>query len=230
MSIPIDDPKGTIRINDPKGTNRYSKICISKTLKGTRCTKHKIYNSNGILLDYCLIHNNIHNPTICSICMESISNKQIMETCKHEFCVGCVNKWLIRNETCPYCRTEVTSNEKQICTIYGISIGQFINVNFITYSIEELTLEEKLTFNEYLEVCFQEDKYYTIGQWNLILEYINAFPEISELFYKYTRYTETKLFKKHLIEEYIERLNNLFLRNDEVKIHNDMSLIRIKIN
>jgi hypothetical protein len=219
-----------IHLDEMKGCNRYANICLSKTLKGKRCTKRRIYDSDGILLDYCLIHNNIYNPNTCSICMESISNKQIMETCKHEFCFCCVNKWLIRNETCPYCRTEVTSSEKQICISYGISIGQFINVNFITYSLEDLTLEERLTFQEYFDICFQEDKYYTVSHWTLILEYINAFSEISEIFYKYTRYTETKLFKKYLVQEHIEKLNSLFLRNDEIKVQNDMSLIRILIN
>jgi hypothetical protein len=96
--------------------------------------------------------------------------------------------------------------------------------------LEDLTLEERLTFQEYFDICFQEDKYYTIHHWSLILEYINAFPEISEIFYKYTRYTETKLFKKYLVQEHIEKLNSLFLRNDELKVENDMSLIRILIN
>ncbi|KAM8770642.1 E3 ubiquitin-protein ligase DTX3L [Rhynchonycteris naso] len=42
---------------------------------------------------------------ICSICMDLMSNKQVLPKCKHEFCAPCINKALTYKSVCPLCQT-----------------------------------------------------------------------------------------------------------------------------
>ena len=47
------------------------------------------------------------NKTLeCSICYESIE-KLLKTTCNHIFCGRCINSWLEKHNTCPYCREEI---------------------------------------------------------------------------------------------------------------------------
>ena len=39
----------------------------------------------------------------CSICMSTVSNS--ITECRHQFCYRCLNKWYLKNPTCPICRT-----------------------------------------------------------------------------------------------------------------------------
>ena len=44
----------------------------------------------------------------CSICFNNFNNYTILKKCNHQFCQGCIKKWLLENAiTCPICRTEV---------------------------------------------------------------------------------------------------------------------------
>ncbi|XP_066204008.1 E3 ubiquitin-protein ligase DTX3L [Saccopteryx leptura] len=42
---------------------------------------------------------------ICSICMDLMSNKQVLPKCKHEFCAPCITKALTFKPVCPLCQT-----------------------------------------------------------------------------------------------------------------------------
>lgn len=42
---------------------------------------------------------------ICPICMEPISNKQVLPKCKHQFCTPCINKAMKYKPACPVCLT-----------------------------------------------------------------------------------------------------------------------------
>ncbi|XP_005386571.1 PREDICTED: E3 ubiquitin-protein ligase DTX3L [Chinchilla lanigera] len=41
----------------------------------------------------------------CSICMDTISNKYVLEKCKHEFCTPCIKKSMSYKPVCPVCQT-----------------------------------------------------------------------------------------------------------------------------
>ncbi len=46
----------------------------------------------------------------CCICMEERQSLEICRlNCMHSFCVECINQHLQTNQTCPICRTQVTS-------------------------------------------------------------------------------------------------------------------------
>uniref|UniRef100_A0A2K6Q8I1 E3 ubiquitin-protein ligase n=1 Tax=Rhinopithecus roxellana TaxID=61622 RepID=A0A2K6Q8I1_RHIRO len=42
---------------------------------------------------------------ICVICMDTISNKEVLPTCKHEFCGPCISKAMSYKPVCPTCQT-----------------------------------------------------------------------------------------------------------------------------
>ncbi|XP_004392002.1 PREDICTED: E3 ubiquitin-protein ligase DTX3L [Odobenus rosmarus divergens] len=42
---------------------------------------------------------------VCSICLDIISNKQVLSKCKHAFCTSCINKALSYKPVCPVCQT-----------------------------------------------------------------------------------------------------------------------------
>lgn len=42
---------------------------------------------------------------ICSICMDMISNKEVLPKCKHAFCSPCINKAMSYKPVCPVCQT-----------------------------------------------------------------------------------------------------------------------------
>tara|TARA_Y100000022_G_C12947029_1_gene238597 strand:- start:41 stop:397 length:357 start_codon:yes stop_codon:yes gene_type:complete len=44
---------------------------------------------------------------ICIICMEEGNKKFIKLNCEHFFHKKCLKKWIINNNSCPLCRTEV---------------------------------------------------------------------------------------------------------------------------
>ena len=40
----------------------------------------------------------------CSICYDTKSD--VITECKHQYCSGCIDKWLKCNKTCPMCRAK----------------------------------------------------------------------------------------------------------------------------
>ncbi|XP_058920375.1 E3 ubiquitin-protein ligase DTX3L isoform X2 [Kogia breviceps] len=42
---------------------------------------------------------------ICTICLNTISNRQVLSKCKHDFCSPCINKALSYKPVCPICQT-----------------------------------------------------------------------------------------------------------------------------
>jgi len=42
----------------------------------------------------------------CPICQETTKNTKTT-SCRHTFCVPCLDKWLAANHTCPMCRTQI---------------------------------------------------------------------------------------------------------------------------
>jgi hypothetical protein len=40
----------------------------------------------------------------CSVCLEDIQNKCVINSCRHEFCFKCLKKWSKEKNYCPLCR------------------------------------------------------------------------------------------------------------------------------
>ena len=55
----------------------------------------------------------------CGICFENLGStkrKATTEVCEHPYCVGCLETWALKNDTCPTCRrtfTEVKTHGKR---------------------------------------------------------------------------------------------------------------------
>ncbi|XP_055965379.1 E3 ubiquitin-protein ligase DTX3L [Sorex fumeus] len=64
------------------------------------------------------------NKNLCSICMDTISDKKVLPKCKHEFCTDCINKAFSFKPVCPMCQTS-----------YGVQKGNqpegTMSVNFM---------------------------------------------------------------------------------------------------
>ena len=66
---------------------------------------------------------------ICSICLDNINKKTIHKTrCVHFFHNHCINKWLKINNTCPYCRKQI-SNEIITHIHTNIYTNNYTNTN-----------------------------------------------------------------------------------------------------
>ena len=54
------------------------------------------------------------NTTECSICYEDIIVCCDEIKCNHKFCKSCLEQWLQSNQTCPMCRTIITTLPKTL--------------------------------------------------------------------------------------------------------------------
>jgi hypothetical protein len=50
----------------------------------------------------------------CCICLDSLVKETGVYTssCGHLFHLGCIGRWILKNESCPYCRHEFVEKEK----------------------------------------------------------------------------------------------------------------------
>jgi len=46
-------------------------------------------------------------PTLCTICLDPINNSEKILRCTHRFHERCINRWTLRHNNCPVCRTPV---------------------------------------------------------------------------------------------------------------------------
>lgn len=48
----------------------------------------------------------------CSICFAAIEKSVTTLSCGHHFHLGCIGRWILKNESCPLCRHEMEEHEK----------------------------------------------------------------------------------------------------------------------
>jgi hypothetical protein len=48
----------------------------------------------------------------CSICCDEIGCARATLSCNHTFHLGCIGRWILKNETCPMCRGEMEDKER----------------------------------------------------------------------------------------------------------------------
>lgn len=84
----------------------------------------------------------------CAICFEDIKRKGMINSCKHTFCLECINEWGKKNNKCPLCKKEFTK------IIYNeIGIKREIKVHR-----KELDLaNDEFYYEEYLEESIAEN-------------------------------------------------------------------------
>ena len=59
-----------------------------------------------------LFKSELYESPRCSICMEDFKTDDIIRVlnCNHYYHHDCIDKWLIKHKTCPYCRNNLTEN------------------------------------------------------------------------------------------------------------------------
>ena len=48
----------------------------------------------------------------CSICLAALDKSLATLSCGHHFHLGCIGRWVLKNESCPLCRHEMEEHEK----------------------------------------------------------------------------------------------------------------------
>lgn len=43
----------------------------------------------------------------CGICLDSVSERGVLDSCEHIFCYSCLKTWLQRSSSCPHCKRQV---------------------------------------------------------------------------------------------------------------------------
>ena len=103
------------------------------------------------------IHIDTQFCSICYTCLTNVNNNISTTKCSHLFCTTCIIKSMKFNNTCPLCRTELTSPNKKFCINFNKSkriVQQEVmyyqayisdNINYIMDLVEYHTKEQTLT-------------------------------------------------------------------------------------
>ena len=49
------------------------------------------------------------DQTTCAICLEDYAQGSEVKTlpCMHNFCKDCIDRWLVKNKSCPVCKKDI---------------------------------------------------------------------------------------------------------------------------
>ena len=116
------------------------------------------------------IKNRIKNNKLCSICFDDdITDKSLVKCCSNIFCFKCINLWLASKNSCPLCKTQLTTedlyliqNKEEIPNCENIIIDESIpNKEFDKLKNLEILLknrEEKSKFLIFSEFDISFDR------------------------------------------------------------------------
>ena len=123
-------------------TKKMNDRCIATTKRGTRCSKNKtgddfckiharkegrrcqMLNSLDAFTSRCgaicgqqeWFCEHHYTDDICSICLNDLSPEMTinLDRCNHVFCIDCLDRWLLEDDRCPYCRVTVHKTELEL--------------------------------------------------------------------------------------------------------------------
>ena len=85
------------------------------------------------------------NNTSCPICLDEIEDPTVALECRHTFCYGCINHWIMQRNRCPMCRQVVYRLRHNVTAVDGTTTvheevvsepeetqGYILNLGFIT--------------------------------------------------------------------------------------------------
>jgi hypothetical protein len=77
----------------------YARNSSYNTINVSPCN---IIQYNYTIIDY--TDNIVDDMNDCSICLLSITYNFAKLSCNHYYHIDCINKWFVKNNTCPLCR------------------------------------------------------------------------------------------------------------------------------
>ncbi|XP_053554014.1 E3 ubiquitin-protein ligase DTX3L [Bombina bombina] len=118
-----------------------------KILKGALQTAGAVGDEEPMdTIDSSSNKNNESKEDTCTICMDRMKNKKILDKCKHAFCTECINKAMTYKPVCPVCNVKygvITGNQPDgtmDVTVIKTSLpGYSCDTFLITYSIKSGT-------------------------------------------------------------------------------------------
>jgi len=116
--------------------------CFGITSSGTRC-KRKLTDC-----DYCGVHKKC-KVLECVICYERIENYLTL-TCGHTFCKHCISMWIARHNTCPCCRTIISSRDISRSVRYCCEIDYARKIYITNYYFGSLSPDDYTFFADYV--------------------------------------------------------------------------------
>lgn len=114
-----------------------------------------------------------YGPEECIICFENIYKEHVPTyVCDHMFHEKCINSWLLINNTCPICRTDLSVIH--LSTIFDIATYSDVsqNIKLLTKimkhiyktSLKKYTYRSQVIFTNFHLVYFDVSGYFTV--WN----------------------------------------------------------------
>ena len=159
------------------------KRCVALCKNSKRCKK-KVFSG------CCNIHK---NHEICTICLNNCTFGSYKTLgCTHIFCKSCIYTWIIPNNTCPNCRTYVTSSEYSSAFNYNIKSGNIINIYSHVVYISRGILTDFIKTHIHLNQWISEEKWDSVK---------NLFNRIHTRIYNRTR-TGTTLYTYMTLSDY----------------------------
>lgn len=79
---------------------------------------------------------------MCSICLESIKQRTVIDPCMHEFCQECITEWTKLKNTCPACRAV---GKKLLCNIVGQCHGEEIAIDTTAHGESVTALDQAIS-------------------------------------------------------------------------------------
>jgi hypothetical protein len=82
------------------------------------------------------------DEAVCTICLDTLHHyvlKRRIGKCGHEFCAGCIERWLSENKTCPVCIQHLDENHhNQIASISTDSCEDSLSRSFAGSTLEDV--------------------------------------------------------------------------------------------
>ena len=158
----------------------------------------------------------------CSICLEDFeeSNKTLTLRCTHQFHKYCIDEWLVKRSSCPYCRAYLKSIIKVVVYKPNAVFGNsgFIHLPSddsleLTISIPKMIFGKKIKLTRLCLVCYTVIRHNKLG-----IEYYEVYPN-----------KKKKLILNLSTNEDLEQCSNLFNKMFDLnrKLNNEAKYITI---
>ena len=130
--------------NTTTNTNNNTTTNTNNNISTRGLTLQEITNHTSLAL-YSTLNDTNNNNELCIICRSNFVDNDIIRKighCNHFFHSQCIDRWLHRNDTCPYCRQKIVitdnNNDRREFVDDGQTTGQTTEVSEVAITIQPL--------------------------------------------------------------------------------------------